>query len=223
MKYQSVSLTIGPPHRRVEVLNLGDPVGLSDVARLKIRRPRCRTAMGRRSHPRKIAPPTTLPPSFGMLLMRMPPAAISAGSALVVTRHFRRDRLVLVDLADAVFHGLDAHPVDHLHGFGPTDAVHPRRGLGQGAATRRRPESRRMPGTNMPTDMMLRVVGSASMTSRVSTCVRCACWTSTSGVAPDTVIGLLERADFHVGVDRGGEVATAVRCRRARPSRTRSA
>ena len=47
---------------------------------------------------------------------------------------------------------------------------------------------RRMPGTMLPTDMMLRVVGSESMMSRVSTCVRAACGTSTSGVWPDTVI-----------------------------------
>ena len=45
-----------------------------------------------------------------------------------------------------------------------------------------------MPGTIMPTDMMLRVEGSASMRSRVSTCVRVACVTSTSGVCPETVI-----------------------------------
>ena len=45
-----------------------------------------------------------------------------------------------------------------------------------------------MPGTKLPTDMMLRVDGSESMMSRVSTCVLAACCTSTSGVCPETVI-----------------------------------
>ena len=35
--------------------------------------------------------------------------------------------------------------------------------------------------------MMLREVGSVSIRSRVSTCVRDACCTSTTGAAPDTV------------------------------------
>ena len=39
----------------------------------------------------------------------------------------------------------------------------------------------------MPIAMMLRVVGSASMMSRVNTTAREACETSTVGVAPDTV------------------------------------
>ena len=44
-----------------------------------------------------------------------------------------------------------------------------------------------MPGTIAPTDCMLRVVGSASSTSRATTCVFCALATSTSGVTPVTV------------------------------------
>ncbi len=46
----------------------------------------------------------------------------------------------------------------------------------------------RTPGDRTPIDMTLRETGSVSMMSRVMTCVRDACCTSTCGVSPETVI-----------------------------------
>ena len=46
----------------------------------------------------------------------------------------------------------------------------------------------RTPGDSTPIDMTLRETGSVSMTSRVMTCVRDACCTSTCGVSPETVM-----------------------------------
>jgi hypothetical protein len=45
----------------------------------------------------------------------------------------------------------------------------------------------RTPGLSTPIDITLRDTGSASMISRVSTCVRDACSTSTCGDWPETV------------------------------------
>ena len=45
----------------------------------------------------------------------------------------------------------------------------------------------RTPATSTPIDMTLRETGSASIVSRVSTCVRDACSTSTCGDCPETV------------------------------------
>ena len=53
---------------------------------------------------------------------------------------------------------------------------------------------------------MVLAVGTASSTSRVSTCCLTLLWTSTTGDAPGDRDDFLQRADGQVDVDGGGEV-----------------
>ena len=53
---------------------------------------------------------------------------------------------------------------------------------------------------------MVPAVGTASSTSRVSTCCLALLCTSTTGEAPDTVTALLQRADAQLDVDGRREV-----------------
>ena len=158
-------------------------------------------------------PGSVLPPSFGIMLMRTPPACVSAESPLVVywiswiIPSFQYMPAVLA----RAFQVVEADAVDLLHGV--RVAVEGQRRLLHAAgaadvhavgARRLRPASP-VPGIRMPTAWMLRPVGTASRTSRdMTVCVVTLC-TSTIGEAPGDGDGFLDGADGHLDVHRGGE------------------
>ncbi len=138
--------------------------------------------------PRNTDPLNTLPPSFGIMFMRIAPACTSAGCAAVVTVtscttesftyvHTMFDSWLLVlmpSTASCACAPLTPWPrgaVCSICRDPPMSGV-----------------ANRMPGSMLLTENTCLVVGSTSSISRVTTSVLDACVTSTIGAWPETVI-----------------------------------
>ncbi len=136
--------------------------------------------------PRNVAPLNVLPPSFSTLFRRIPPPEVSAGIPLVMT--------LISDCSMSSKYDSDGPSrlwID-IPSTSCSASLPPRPWARSATCSviRDPPISGvpgRTPATTTPIDMTLRDTGSASITSRVSTCVRDACSTSTCGDCPDTM------------------------------------